>query len=92
MRRSAGRFKLIPPACRGVSFPSLAQANETYHSLPQLKATASGSAEIAAYEIDLVGQGRDPRHLVVNARRLDYGDNDNVRLVLTVSDVTFARA
>jgi hypothetical protein len=45
--------------------------------LPQLtsllKATASGSAEIAAYEIDLVMPGAEPRYLVVNARKLDYG-------------------
>src|SRR5271155_3592164 len=53
-----------------------------------LRATASGSAEIAAYEIDLVRQGSEPRYLVVNARKLDYGDNDQVRLLLAVSDVT----
>jgi hypothetical protein len=37
--------------------------------LPQLtsllKATASESAEIAAYEIDLIRQGEEPRYLVV---------------------------
>jgi two-component sensor histidine kinase len=57
-----------------------------------LKATAAGSAEIAAYEIDLVKQGGEPRYLVVNARKLDYGDNERIRLLLAVSDVTFARA
>jgi two-component sensor histidine kinase len=57
-----------------------------------LKATASGSAEIAAYEIDLVRKGAEPRYLVLNARKLDYEDNDRVRLLLAVSDVTFARA
>ena len=57
-----------------------------------LKATASGSAEIAAYEIDLVREGAEPRYLVVNARKLDDGDNDRVRILLAVSDVTFARA
>ena len=57
-----------------------------------LKATASGSAEIAAYEIDLVRKEVEPRYLVVNARKLDDGDNTRVRLLLAVSDVTFARA
>ena len=57
-----------------------------------LKATVSGSAEISAYEIDLVRNGGEPRHLVVNARKLDDGDSTRVRLLLAVSDVTFARA
>jgi two-component sensor histidine kinase len=57
-----------------------------------LRATASGSAEIAAYEIDLVRKGAEPRYLVVNARKLDDGDNTRVRLLLALSDVTLARA
>lgn len=57
-----------------------------------LRATASGSAEITAYEIDLVQQGAEPRYLVVNARKLDDGDNSRIRLLLAVSDVTFARS
>jgi PAS domain-containing protein len=57
-----------------------------------LRATATGSAEIAAYEIDLVRKGAELRSLVVNARKLDDGDNSRVRLLLAVSDVTFARA
>ena len=52
-----------------------------------LKATASGSAEIAAYEIDLVRNGVEPRYLVVNARKLDDGDDDRVRLLLAVSSI-----
>ena len=57
-----------------------------------LKATASGSAEIGAYEIDLVREGGELRCLVLNARKLDDGDSTPVRLLLAVSDVTFARA
>ena len=57
-----------------------------------LKATASGSAEIAAYEIDLIRKGAEPRYLVANARKLDDGDNTRVRVLLAVSDITFARA
>jgi two-component sensor histidine kinase len=62
---------------------------------PQLRslldATAGGADEIEAYEMDLVVPGREARTLVVNARRLDYGDADNVRLLLTIADVTQVR-
>jgi two-component sensor histidine kinase len=65
-------------------------------ALPQLgsllKATASGSAQIEAYEIDLVRNGHAPRSLVLNARKLEDGDEDRVRLLLAITDVTLARA
>jgi two-component sensor histidine kinase len=57
-----------------------------------LKATASGTAQIEAYEIDLVRKGHAPRSLVVNARKLEDGDTDHVRLLLAITDVTHARA
>ncbi len=56
-----------------------------------LRATLSGQAEIQAYEMDLERKDREGRRLVLNARKLDYGDGDNVRLLLAVSDVTDAR-
>ncbi len=62
---------------------------------PQLKslltATAAGYAKIAAYEMDLRAAGRDVRHLVLNAHTLDYAGDDQIRIVLTVADVTDAR-
>ncbi len=57
-----------------------------------LKATASGSANIEAYEIDLKRANQKTRQLVVNARVLEDGDPDRVRLLLAVTDVTDARA
>lgn len=57
-----------------------------------LKATASGSANIEAYEIDLARENEQTRRLVVNARRLDDGDKEHVRLLLAVTDVTDLRA
>ena len=57
-----------------------------------LSATASGHAEIQAYEMDLKRKGRDSRRLVLKAQKLDYGDDDSIRLLLTVADVTDARA
>ena len=56
-----------------------------------LKATLAGHAEIDAYEMDFKREGQPPRCLVMNARKLDYADADNVRLLLTVVDVTDAR-
>jgi two-component sensor histidine kinase len=59
------------------------------HSL--LRATASGSAEIEAYEIELIRRDQRPRCLLMNAHKLDDGDKERVRLLLAVTDVTFAR-
>ncbi|SEN88630.1 Two-component sensor histidine kinase, contains HisKA and HATPase domains [Loktanella fryxellensis] len=57
-----------------------------------LKATATGSAQIEAYEIDLERPNRKTRNLVLNACKLDDGDEYRVRLLLSVSDVTDVRA
>lgn len=56
-----------------------------------LTATASGQAAIEAYELDLESQGRETRRLVIKAQKLQYGDADATRLLMTVSDVTDAR-
>jgi two-component sensor histidine kinase len=57
-----------------------------------LKATASGSVEIEAYEIDLVRKSKETRCLLVNAHRLDDGAEATVRLLVAVTDVTLIRA
>ena len=57
-----------------------------------LTATASGAAEIHAYELNLHRPNHDVRHLVLNAHRLEYEDKARVRLLLAVADVTAARA
>jgi hypothetical protein len=57
-----------------------------------LKATASGFAEIESYETDLTRQGQNARRLVLNAKKLSYGEGSAVRLVLSIADVTEARA
>jgi two-component sensor histidine kinase len=65
-------------------------------NVPQLRsllsATASGAAEIHAYEFDLNRPDETVRHLVLNAHLLDYDDKAKVRLLLAVADVTDARA
>lgn len=57
-----------------------------------LRTTASGSAQIEAYEIDLIRVGHEPRCLLINARRLEDGRTDHVRLLLAITDITVARA
>lgn len=56
-----------------------------------LKATATGNAQISAYEMDLDRPGQDRRQLVLTARKLDYGNAGDVRVLLSVMDVTDAR-
>lgn len=55
-----------------------------------LAATASGQAQIPAYEVDLDRPGLPSRRLVLNAQKLAYG-GDEVLLLLSVADVTEAR-
>jgi two-component system, sensor histidine kinase PdtaS len=57
-----------------------------------LRTTLSGHTDVDAYEFDLVRGGRDARRLVLTAQPLDYGDANNVRVLLTIVDVTVARA
>ena len=60
------------------------------HSL--LKATSSGAANIDSYEMDLQRAGLPPRRLTLNAQQLAYDHVDDIRLLLTIVDVTAARA
>jgi two-component sensor histidine kinase len=57
-----------------------------------LKATASANVAIESYEIDLIRKDRQPRSLLVSAHKLDDGDMERVRLLVTITDVTIARA
>ena len=93
MPRSAAPSRSIRATVPGRSLSGLGNGE---WSAPQigslLKATASGSATIEAYEVDLVRKGQPTRNLVVHASRLEDGDADHVRLLFAVTDVTNARA
>jgi two-component system, sensor histidine kinase PdtaS len=56
-----------------------------------LNATASGYAEIEGYELDLLREGEPARRLILNAQKLEYAEEGDIRLVLSVADVTDAR-
>jgi two-component sensor histidine kinase len=87
-----GAFQIDPATVPGRTLRELGSGE---WGIPQLtvllKATASGRAAIDSYEIDLIRNGREKRRLVLNAHRLEYGNEDNVRLLVAVSDVTDAR-
>lgn len=74
---------------------TLVDVGDREWNVPQLvsllQATASGAATIAAYEMDLVRKDREPRRLVLCAHKLDYSGADDVRIVLSIADVTDAR-
>ncbi|MDR7116758.1 histidine kinase dimerization/phosphoacceptor domain -containing protein [Caulobacter sp. BE254] len=57
-----------------------------------MTATIAGHGDLDACDIDLKPSQGPVRHLVVEARRLDYLDLEQTRLLLAVSDVTNARA
>jgi two-component sensor histidine kinase len=86
-------FEIAPKDVDSVSLSELGSGEWGGRQLQSLlQATASGSAEVDAYEMDLVREGRGPRHLILNARKLNYADRDNIRIVLAIADVTDARA
>jgi two-component sensor histidine kinase len=59
--------------------------------LSLLRAAAAGRDAVEGFEMDLVRDGQVSRRLVINARKLDYGDAANIRLILSAADVTDAR-
>jgi two-component sensor histidine kinase len=85
-------FRIDPAATVGRSLFALGAGEWDVPQLRSLlRATVSGSAEVEAYEMDLSRPDSDKRRLVLTAHRLLHGDAANVRLLLSVSDVTEAR-
>jgi two-component system, sensor histidine kinase PdtaS len=86
-------FQIDPPSVSGKHIGALGQGEWNVPKLISLlEATASGAAEVHAYEFGLNCAGQDARSLVLNAHKLDYEDKQQTRLVLAVADVTAARA
>jgi two-component system, sensor histidine kinase PdtaS len=85
-------FRIDPASASGRPLAELGVGEWNVRQLGSLlRATAAGSADIDAYEMDLKRPGKVTRCLVINARRLDYFDAANVRLVMSVADVTDVR-
>lgn len=85
-------FQINPATVQGLALRELGAGE---WDLPQLtsllSATASGYAQVESYEIDLCREGHEDRRLVLNPQKLDYGNDEHVRLLVSVSDVTDAR-
>jgi two-component sensor histidine kinase len=85
-------FQIDPQSVAGHTLGELGDGEWNVPQLTMLlRSTASGFADVDAYEMDLSRPGQDDRRLVLNARKLDYGNGESVRLLLAVSDVTDAR-
>jgi len=85
-------FQIDPVLVSGCSLADLGAGEWNGSRLRSLlRATASGQAAISAYEMDLVRGGHPDRKLVLNAQKLDYGHDADVRVLLTIADVTDAR-
>ena len=84
-------FQLDPDAISGRELSELGAGEWRAEQLASLlEATASGHS-VDAHEMDLDIGAQGVRRLVLNARKLAYGDEDHPLLSLTVSDVTEAR-
>ncbi|KPF71141.1 histidine kinase [Bosea sp. AAP35] len=91
--RSFYRAYALKPAT--VVGHTMAELGAGEWDIPQLasllKATASGFAEVEAFEINLQRGDRSPRRLIVNAQKLEYENEGAMRILLSVLDVTEAR-
>lgn len=86
-------FEIDPATVTGKRLGELGSGEWAMPSLNVLlTATATGAARIEAYEIDLKRPLKNTRNLVVNARKLEDGDPDLIRLLLANTDVTEMRA
>lgn len=86
-------FEIDPASVPGASLADLGAGEWAMPKLRSLlMATASGSANILAYEVDLKRPSNRTRQLLVNAQRLEDGDAERTRLLVAITDVTDQRA
>ncbi|MBU2166748.1 MAG: PAS domain-containing protein [Alphaproteobacteria bacterium] len=86
-------FEVGPEAIPGCRLADLGSGEWKSPQLSTLlKTTAFGDGPTQAYEMDFRRAGFETRRLILNARRLHYGDGQGVRLLLSIDDVTAARA
>jgi two-component sensor histidine kinase len=91
-RSFCNAFQLDLAKLTGVKLAQVGQGEWDSRQLNALlKATVDGNVMIDGYEMNLVRQGQAPCCLVLNAHKLDYSDIDQIRVVLTVTDITASR-
>lgn len=85
-------FQLDPAQMIGARLAELGEGEWSTRQLESLlNATVDGNATIDGYQMELVRRGQHPRCLVLNAQKLEYAETSEVRLVLTVTDITASR-
>jgi two-component system, sensor histidine kinase PdtaS len=85
-------FEIDPTTLANMPLAGIGKGEWNLRTLSSLlEATMTGSASVQAYEINLNREGKPPRRLVLNAQKLDYGDFESERLLLSILDVTEAR-
>ena len=85
-------FGIEPASTAGVELSKLGRGEWSHKQvIGLLNAAASGAAQVDA-EMDLVRPDYKTRRLLLNARRLEDGDADHLRLLLAITDVTDERA
>jgi two-component system, sensor histidine kinase PdtaS len=85
-------FQIDPAKVEGRALSELGAGEWNKPQLnSMLRTTAAGYTEIESYEFDLKREGQPDRHLALNAQKLSYAGDEEVRLVLSVSDITEAR-
>jgi PAS domain S-box-containing protein len=57
-----------------------------------LSAVSTGDAVVDAHEMDFTQTGGPPRRLILNAKRLEFTEGAELRILLTLVDATAARA
>ena len=86
-RRSVGPSRSTQQRLKAAKLAELGDGEWLVPQLSSLlKATAAGFAEVEGYEMDLVREGRENRHIVLNAKKLDYAGSTDIRLVLSVAE------
>ena len=85
-------FDIDPHATLGRRLGELGHGEWAVPQLTSLlNATAAGHAAIDAYEMDLKRAGGEPRSLIINARKLSYGRDAAIRLLVAIQDMTDQR-
>lgn len=85
-------FEIDPATVRGRTMFDLWAGDWDERRLRSLlTATAHANVSIDAYEMDLKSDRHGARRVVLNANKLDYGDPGNLRLLVSITDVTDLR-
>lgn len=86
-------FEIDPLTTSGQAFVELGTGEWGGRPLRDLlNATASGTPQLVALELELERPERESRCLIIHARRLTHGDPVETRLLVAIEDVTRARA